>query len=60
MLELLLLGAVIPETGNCEHGYEYLRSIKGGEFLDLLSDCQLLKELSVPWSQLLILLVVDL
>jgi hypothetical protein len=28
----------------CEHGYEPSGSIKGREFLDHLSDCQLLKE----------------
>jgi hypothetical protein len=32
-------------AGYCEHGNESSDSIKGGgEFLDLLSDCQLLKE----------------
>jgi hypothetical protein len=44
MLELLLLVAVIPDICYCEHDYEYLCSIKGGEFLFYLSDCQLLKE----------------
>jgi hypothetical protein len=27
-----------PVAGSCEHGNETLTSIKGGEFLDLLSD----------------------
>jgi hypothetical protein len=31
-------------AGSCEHGNEPLGSIKGGEFRDQLSDCQLLKE----------------
>jgi hypothetical protein len=34
----------------CEHGNEPSRSIKGGEFLDLLSDCQLFKKDSAPWN----------
>jgi hypothetical protein len=38
--------------GTSEHGNEPSRSIKGGEFLDYLSDCQLLKKDSAPWSQL--------
>jgi hypothetical protein len=32
------------EAGCCEHGNEVSGSIKGGEFLDRLSDYQLLKE----------------
>jgi hypothetical protein len=36
-------------AGSCEHGNEPSCSIKGGEFIDLLSDCQLLKD-SAPWS----------
>jgi hypothetical protein len=31
-------------VGRCEHGNEPLGSIKGGEFLDKLSDYQLLKK----------------
>jgi hypothetical protein len=31
-------------AGCCEYGNELLGSIKGGEFLDELSDCQLLKK----------------
>jgi hypothetical protein len=33
-----------------EHSNEPSDSIKGGEFLDLLSDCQLLKKDSIPYS----------
>jgi hypothetical protein len=28
-----------PVTGSCEHGNESWSSIKGGKFLDCLSDC---------------------
>jgi hypothetical protein len=35
-------------TGSCEHGNEPSGPIKGGEFLDYLSDCQLLMKDSVP------------
>jgi hypothetical protein len=38
-----------PVAGTCEHVNEYSGSIKGGEFLDYLSDCQLIKD-SAPWS----------
>jgi hypothetical protein len=38
------------ETGSCEHGNAPSGSIKGGEFLDYLSDCQLLKKDSAPWN----------
>jgi hypothetical protein len=37
-------------TGCCEHGNEPSCSMRGGEFLDLLSNYQLLKTDSVPWS----------
>jgi hypothetical protein len=37
-------------TASCEHGNEPSGSIKGGEFLDKLSDCQLLKKDSDPWN----------
>jgi hypothetical protein len=33
-----------------EHGNEPSGSIKGGEFLDQLSDFQLLLKVSIPWS----------
>jgi hypothetical protein len=33
-----------------EHDNEPSGSIKGGGFLDKLSDCQLLKKDSVPWT----------
>jgi hypothetical protein len=34
----------LDSCGSCEHGNEPLASIKGGEFLDNLSDCWLLKK----------------
>jgi hypothetical protein len=37
-------------AGCCEHGNEPSGSIKCGEFLDQLSDCQLLKKNSARWS----------
>jgi hypothetical protein len=37
-------------AGSCEHGDEPSGYIKGGEFGDLLSDYQLLKKDSAPWS----------
>jgi hypothetical protein len=42
-----------PVAGSCEHRIETSGSIKGGEFLDYLSDYQLLKEDSAPWKLLL-------
>jgi hypothetical protein len=38
-------------TGCCEHGNERPDSIKGGEFLDQLSDLQILKKDSAQWSE---------
>jgi hypothetical protein len=38
-----------PVVGSCEHGNEPSSSIKGGEFLDELSDSQFLKKDSVAW-----------
>jgi hypothetical protein len=35
-------------AGCCEHGNELLGSIKGGEFIDLLSNYQLVKKDSAP------------
>jgi hypothetical protein len=35
-------------AGSREHDNEPSGSIKGGEFLDYLSDCQLLKDGSAP------------
>jgi hypothetical protein len=35
--------------GCCEHGNEHSVSIKGGEFVDQLSDYQLLKKNSAAW-----------
>jgi hypothetical protein len=37
-------------AGCCEHGNEPSGCLKGGELLDWLSDCQLLKKDSAPWS----------
>jgi hypothetical protein len=34
-------------AGFCEHGNETSGSVKGGEFVDQLSDCQFLKD-AVP------------
>jgi hypothetical protein len=39
-----------PVAGSCEYGNEPSGSIKGGEFLDWLSDYELLKMDSAPWS----------
>jgi len=39
----------LDSTGCCEHGNEALGSIKGGKFLDHLSDCQLLSNDSWPF-----------
>jgi hypothetical protein len=35
-------------TGSCRHGNEPPSSVKGGDFLDWLSDCQLLNK---EWSK---------
>jgi hypothetical protein len=40
-------------VGTCEHGYEALSFIQGGEFLGLPKDYQLLKK-SAAWSLLLL------
>jgi hypothetical protein len=37
-------------AGSCEHDHEPSGSIKEGEFLDYLSDYQLLKKDSALWS----------
>jgi hypothetical protein len=39
-----------PVAGSCEHGSEPSSSIKSRNFLTNLSDYQLLKEDSAPWS----------
>jgi hypothetical protein len=39
-------------AGCCQHGNETLDSIKDGEFLDKMSQCQLLKQGSAPCSLL--------
>jgi hypothetical protein len=39
-----------PAAGSCENGNEPSGSIKGGKFLEWLSNWQRLKEASVPWS----------
>jgi hypothetical protein len=36
-------------ASSCEHGNELTVSIKCGEFVDQLSDFQLITEYSVPW-----------
>jgi hypothetical protein len=37
-------------ASSCERGNEPSGSIKGGELLESLSDCYVLKKVSVPWS----------
>jgi len=37
-------------VGSCELGNKPLVSIKDKEFLDWLSDCQLLKKDTTPWN----------
>jgi hypothetical protein len=37
-------------AGSCEHGNEPSSTVKGGEFLDKLGDCQLLKKDVASWS----------
>jgi hypothetical protein len=39
-----------PVAGSCEYGNEPSGSIKGGDGIDQLSDCQLLKKDSAAWS----------
>jgi hypothetical protein len=39
-------------VGSFEHGNEPAGSIKGGEFLDHMSDYQILKKDSAPWKNL--------
>jgi hypothetical protein len=39
-------------AGSCDHYNEPSGSIKGEEFLDRLSDCQIFKRGSAPWSLL--------
>jgi len=39
-----------PVAGSCEHGNEISSSIKGGEFFDSLSNCQILRKGSAPWT----------
>jgi hypothetical protein len=46
----VILGQV---SGFCDHGNEISGSIKGREFLDCLSDCQLVKKGSGPWEFIL-------
>jgi hypothetical protein len=40
----------IPVAISCERGNETSGSIKGGEFIDYLSNYQFLKKDSTPWS----------
>jgi hypothetical protein len=37
-------------AGSCEHGNESSGSTEGGESDDWLSNCQLLKKDSAPWT----------
>jgi hypothetical protein len=39
-------------AGPCEYFNEHLGHMKGGEFLDQLRECQLLRKSSSPWSLL--------
>jgi hypothetical protein len=39
-------------AGSCEHGNESSGFIKGREFFDQMSGCQLLKD-SAPWTYLI-------
>jgi hypothetical protein len=41
---------IVSSGGSCEHGNETSGYIKGGEFLDYLSDHQLFKYDSAPWG----------
>jgi hypothetical protein len=41
-------------AGYCEHGNEPSGSVKGGEFLNWLSDCQLLKKEPVLWNEVVL------
>jgi hypothetical protein len=50
----LRMGSIVA---SCEHNNEPLGSIKGGEFLDQMSNCQLLKD-SAPRSSLVISVLV--
>jgi hypothetical protein len=40
----------VPVAGTCEQSDEPSRSIKGGQFLEYLSEYYLLKKDSAPWS----------
>jgi hypothetical protein len=40
-------------VGSCEHGNECFDSTESGEFLEELSDCQLLKKTSTLWHCLI-------
>jgi hypothetical protein len=40
-------------AGSCERGNEHYGSIKGGKFLDQLSDFQLLKKDSAPCDRII-------
>jgi hypothetical protein len=51
----LILPVLLLYSGFFEHRNEPLGFIKGGEFCDWLSDCQLLKESCAPWSYFIIL-----
>jgi hypothetical protein len=40
----------VQMVNSCENGNEFLRCVKGGEFLDLLKSYELLKKDSNPWG----------
>lgn len=46
----------VPVAGSCEHSGERSNSIKDGEFLAQLNECQLSQKRSAPQSQLLLVL----
>jgi hypothetical protein len=41
---------LLPYFCSCKHGGDPSGSVEGGEFLDWLGDCWLLKRDSAPWS----------
>jgi hypothetical protein len=46
-------------AGSCEHGNEFPGSIRGGEFVDKLSNCQLLKKNSALCSKCSFLMFIN-
>jgi hypothetical protein len=47
-VEWIILVTIVHNDETCEYGNETSGSIKGGEFLEQLSDCQLLMKDSAP------------